>query len=61
MTVIPPSAVIVLQTFGSYTRGQLITDPGIIAAILAGGHGRSVVSTRIHAQYPGSASVSQEQ
>lgn len=37
-----PPALVVLHAFGRYGRGDLITDPATIEAILAGGN-RSLV------------------
>ena len=38
--------LIVLHPFGSYTKGQLISDPDVIAGILSGGQRSRVVVTR---------------
>ncbi len=40
-------ALIVLHAFGSYSRGQMLTDPGVIAAILRGGNASLVVRTQL--------------
>ena len=37
MTEALPDALVVLHAFGSYSRGQMLTDPAVIAAILRGG------------------------
>jgi len=45
MTSVKTTAVIVLHAFGPYTRGEIISDPSIIAAILNGGNAKMVVPT----------------
>ncbi|WP_428375195.1 hypothetical protein [Lichenicoccus sp.] len=42
-----PEALVVLHAFGSYSRGQLLTDAAVIAAILQGGNASLVVRTRL--------------
>ncbi len=38
-----PTALVVLHAFGRYSRGDVITDPAAIAAILAGGNSNLVL------------------
>ena len=38
-----PSALVVLHAFGRYNRGDVITDPAAIQAILAGGNSNLVL------------------
>ena len=38
-----PAALVVLHAFGRYSRGDLITDPATIQAILAGGNSNLVL------------------
>ena len=38
-----PTALIVLHAFGRYNRGDVITDPATIQAILAGGNSNLVL------------------
>ncbi len=38
-----PTALIVLHAFGRYSRGDVITDPATIQAILAGGNSNLVL------------------
>ena len=38
-----PTALVVLHAFGRYNRGDVITDPATIQAILAGGNSNLVV------------------
>lgn len=40
-----PSALVVLHAFGVYNKGDLIQDPGAIAAILSGGKVAFVLPT----------------
>lgn len=47
MTEALPDALVVLHAFGSYSRGQMLTDPAVIAAILRGGNASLVVRTRL--------------
>ncbi|WP_171034057.1 hypothetical protein [Lichenicoccus roseus] len=47
MTDVHPDALVVLHAFGPYFRGQLLTDPAVIAAILGGGNASLVVRTRL--------------
>ena len=47
MTENHPDALVVLHAFGAYFRGQLLTDPVVIAAILGGGNASLVVRTRL--------------
>ena len=38
-----PTALVVLHAFGRYNRGDVITDPAAIQAILAGGNSNLVL------------------
>ncbi len=38
-----PTALVVLHAFGRYNRGDVITDPATIQAILAGGNSNLVL------------------
>ncbi len=38
-----PTALVVLHAFGRYNRGDVITDPATIQAILAGGNANLVL------------------
>ncbi len=38
-----PTALIVLHAFGRYNRGDVITDPATIQAVLAGGNSNLVL------------------
>ena len=40
---VPLVAVVVLHAFGPYSRGEMLTDPTIISAILSGGHASMVI------------------
>ena len=60
MTFTPISAVIVLHAFGPYSRGEMLTDPTIVAAILNGGHASSVVQTLIPQHYMASETSGEE-
>lgn len=51
MTIASINAVIVLHAFGPYSRGEMLTDPAIISAILNGGHASMVVQTKIPQHY----------
>lgn len=50
MTTSKVNAVVVLHAFGSYQRGQVISDPSTVAAILNGGHAKMVIATALHQQ-----------
>lgn len=43
MTKTTPSALVVLHAFGRYKRGDMITDPVAIKAVLDGGNSALVV------------------
>ncbi len=47
MTVSNIDAVVVLHAFGSYSKGQVLTDPKVIAAILGGGNAAMVIRTQV--------------
>lgn len=38
-----PSAVVVARSFGTYNKGDLITEPATVRAILGGGNAMHVV------------------
>jgi hypothetical protein len=54
------NAIVVLHAFGPYSRGQMLTDPTIISAIMSGGHASMVVQTQAPQHSPDSATVEQE-
>ena len=60
MTSALPTAVVVLHAFGPYSRGEMLTDPGVISAILGGGHASMVIPTQILPHYPAVAANGQE-
>ena len=60
MTLAPINAVIVLQPFGTYSKGQLISDPAIMAAILNGGNATMVIKTQVFQQVTGSGPAAEE-
>ena len=60
MTSVLPSAIVVLHAFGPYSRGELLTDPTIISAILNGGHASMVVRTQVLQQAPAGATSGEE-
>ena len=45
MTSALPDTIVILHAFGPYARGEMITEPATIAAILSGGHAAMVVRT----------------
>ena len=47
MTVSTINAVVVLHAFGSYNKGQVLTDQTVIAAILSGGNAAMVIRTQV--------------
>lgn len=51
MTFASTNALIVLHAFGPYTRGEILTDPTIIAAVLSGGNASMVVKTQVAQHY----------
>ena len=51
MTFASTNALIVLHAFGPYTRGEILTDPTVIAAILSGGNASMVVRTEVPQHY----------
>ena len=51
MTLASTNAVIVLHAFGPYTRGEILTDPAVVAAVLSGGNAAMVVRTQIQQHY----------
>ncbi len=60
MTIASTTAVIVLHAFGPYTRGEMLTDPTIISAILSGGHASMVIQTQVLQHYPSNAASGEE-
>lgn len=59
MTNITPAALVVLRAFGKYGRGDLITDPNAIRAILDGGNSSLVVVPALPAAATGPADTSE--
>ena len=60
MTSVTMNAAVVLQGFGPYQKGQLLTDPSVIAAILSGGHASMIVRTQITQAAPESEAHAEE-
>lgn len=60
MTIASITAVVVLHAFGPYSRGEILTDPTIISAILSGGHASMVVPTQVLQHYPSSPKSGEE-
>ena len=55
MTDALPDALVVLHAFGLYSRGEVLTDPRVIAAVLAGGNAALVVRTKLPQRFAASA------
>ncbi len=53
MTIVSSNAIVVLHAFGPYSRGEMLTDPVTISAILAGGNASMVIRTSLLPHYPG--------
>ena len=60
MTSAPIKAVVVLHAFGAYSRGEMITDPDVISAVLAGGHASMVIQTQVSQSYSGGMNTGEE-
>lgn len=58
MTKTIPTALVVLHAFGKYGRGDLITDPTVIRAILDGGNSSLVVIPALPASPPDATTAS---
>ena len=52
MTIASTMAIVVLHAFGPYSRGEMLTDPTIISAILSSGHASMVIQTQVLQHYP---------
>lgn len=57
MTKTMPSALVVLHAFGRYGRGDMITDPLAIKAVLDGGNSALVVVPVVPVAAPASTST----
>ena len=60
MTTASTTAVVVLHAFGPYSRGEMLTDPTIISAILSSGHASMVIQTQVLQHYPASTTSGEE-
>ncbi len=60
MTVAPSNALVVLHAFGPYSRGEIVTDPATISAIMSGGHASMVIPTQVLPHYPGGTTTGEE-
>ena len=57
MTTEMKKAIVILHSFGPYARGDLLTDPATISAILSGGHASMAIQTQIMEPYPAEVPV----
>ena len=60
MTAAPMNAIVVLHAFGPYSRGEMVSDPATISAILSGGHASMVIPTQVLPHYPGGIATGEE-